>query len=73
MPDIICGGEADAEKVGRLYNVLRNPEDIETLENVPKVTFSDIIQPKVREEIQTARDNRIMVIRGGERTRERVE
>jgi pilus assembly protein CpaB len=62
-----------AEKVGNLYNVLRNPEDIETLENVPKVTSSDILQPKVREEIQTARDNRILVIRGGERTREKVE
>jgi pilus assembly protein CpaB len=62
-----------AQRVGRLYNVLRNPEDIETFENLPKITFSDILQPKVREEIQTARDSRVLVIRGGEKTRERVE
>lgn len=62
-----------AQKVGNLYNVLRNPEDIETLDLVPKVTFSDILQPKVREEIQTARDHRILVIRGGEKKHERVE
>ncbi|MEW6441501.1 MAG: Flp pilus assembly protein CpaB [bacterium] len=62
-----------AQQVGVLYNVLRNPEDIESLENLPKVTFSDILQPKVREQIQTARDSRILVIRGGAQKRERVE
>ena len=62
-----------AGRVGKLYNVLRNPEDIETFENLPKITFADILQPKVREEIQTARDSRILVIRGVDKKRERVE
>jgi len=62
-----------AQKVGKLYNVLRNPEDIETFENLPKITFADILQPKVREDIQTARDSRILVIRGVDKKRERVE
>ncbi len=61
-----------AQKVGTLYNVLRNPEDIETLATVPKITASDIIQPKVREQIQTARDNRVLVIRGGKKQQEVV-
>ena len=62
-----------AQRVGKLYNVLRNPEDIETFENLPKITFADILQPRVREEIQTARDSRILVIRGVDKKRERVE
>jgi Flp pilus assembly protein CpaB len=62
-----------AQRVGKLYNVLRNPEDIETFENLPKITFADILQPKVREEIQTARDSRVLVIRGVDKRRERVE
>lgn len=62
-----------AQTVGTLYNVLRNPEDIETVESMPRVVFSDILQPRVREEIQTARDNRVLVIRGGEKRSERVE
>ena len=62
-----------AQRVGKLYNVLRNPEDIETFENLPKITFADILQPKVREEIQTARDSRVLVIRGVEKKHERVE
>ncbi len=62
-----------AQQVGTLYNILRNPEDIETLDAIPKITFDDILRPKIREEIQTARDNRILVIRGAEQKRERVE
>lgn len=62
-----------AQRVGKLYNVLRNPEDIETFENLPKITFADILQPRVREEIQTARDSRILVIRGVDKRHERVE
>ena len=62
-----------AQRVGKLYNVLRNPEDIETFENLPKITFADILQPRVREEIQTARDSRVLVIRGVEKKHERVE
>ena len=62
-----------AQRVGKLYNVLRNPEDIETFENLPKITFADILQPRIREEIQTARDNRVLVIRGVEKKHETVE
>ena len=62
-----------AQDMGTIYNILRNPEDIETLDAIPKITFDDILQPKIREEIQTARDNRILVIRGGEQQHERVE
>jgi pilus assembly protein CpaB len=62
-----------AQTVGKLYNVLRNPEDIETFENLPKITFADILQPRVREEIQTARDSRVLVIRGVDKKHERVE
>ena len=62
-----------ANRAGKLQNVLRNPGDIETFDNLPRITFADILQPRIREEIQTARDNRILVIRGGEEKRERVE
>jgi len=62
-----------AEKEGQLRNILRNPGDIETFDNLPRITFSDILQPRVREEIQTARDNRILVIRGGVEARETVK
>jgi len=62
-----------ANKEGQLHNILRNPGDIETFENLPRITFSDILQPRVREEIQSARDNRILVIRGGVEARETVE
>jgi pilus assembly protein CpaB len=62
-----------AQQYGKLYNVLRNPEDIETIENMPKITISDILQTEIREQIQTARDNRVLVIRGGQKEHERVE
>ncbi len=62
-----------AQQVGTLYNILRNPEDIETLDTIPKISFDDILRPKIREEIQTARDNRILVIRGADQKHERVE
>lgn len=62
-----------AQQIGRLQSILRNPKDIETFEALPRITFGDILQPRIREEIQTARDNRILVIRGGEEARERVD
>jgi len=62
-----------AQQVGRLQSILRNPKDIETFETLPRVTFTDILQPRVRQEIQTARDNRVLVIRGGEESRESVD
>ena len=62
-----------AQKLGALHNVLRNPGDIETFENMPKITAADILQPRVRERLQVARDDRIVVIRAGEEKRERVE
>ncbi len=62
-----------ADKVGDLQNILRNPSDIETFENLPRITFTDILQPRVREEIQSARDNRILIIRGGVEERETID
>jgi len=62
-----------AHKEGELYNILRNPGDIETVDNLPRITFTDVLQPRVREEIQSARDNRVLVIRRGVEARERVE
>ncbi len=62
-----------AQRSGDLQNILRNPGDIETFDNLPRITFADILQPRIREEIQTARDNRVLVIRAGEEKRERVE
>ena len=62
-----------AQQAGELYTVLRNPSDLETLDSLPRITYTDLIQPKIREEIQTARDNRILVIRGGKESRETVE
>ena len=62
-----------AQQAGQLCNILRNPGDIETFDALPRITFGDIIQTKIREEIQTARDNRVLVIRGGKESRERVE
>jgi len=63
-----------ANKEGQLHNILRNPGDIETFDNLPRITFTDILQPRVREEIQSARDSRaVLVIRGGVEARETVE
>jgi len=62
-----------AQQVGKLQSVLRNPKDIETFETLPRITFTDILQPRVRQEIQTARDNRVLVIRGGAESRESVQ
>jgi hypothetical protein len=44
--------------------VLRNPEDIETFKEIPKVTFKDIMKSEYRKQIQVKRD-RIEVIKKG--------
>jgi Flp pilus assembly protein CpaB len=53
-----------AQKRGELSAVLRNPEDIETFKEIPKVTFKDIMQSEYRKQIQVKRD-RIEVIKKG--------
>lgn len=41
-----------AEEQGRLTLVLRNPNDIEVVENAPDTTTADIIEPERRERVQ---------------------
>lgn len=41
-----------AEQQGRLTLVLRNPNDIEVVENAPDTTTADIIEPERRERVQ---------------------
>jgi pilus assembly protein CpaB len=53
-----------AQKRGDLMVVLRNPEDIETFKEIPKVTFKDIMKSEYRKQIQVKRD-RIEVIKKG--------
>lgn len=53
-----------AQKRGDLAVVLRNPEDIETFKEIPKVTFKDIMKSDYRKQIQVKRD-RIEVIKKG--------
>ena len=51
-----------AQERGSLVAVLRNPEDIQTHKNIPKVTYADIMEPGYRQKIQQKRD-RIEVIK----------
>lgn len=51
-----------AQEQGSLVAVLRNPEDIQTHKNIPKVTYADIMEPGYRQKIQQKRD-RIEVIK----------
>jgi pilus assembly protein CpaB len=53
-----------AQQKGQLVSVLRNPEDIETREDIPKITFSDILKDEFRKSIQEKR-NRIEIIKKG--------
>lgn len=53
-----------AESKGKLMALLRNPEDIETHKDIPKVTFQNIMKSEYRKEIQVKRD-RIEVIKKG--------
>lgn len=53
-----------AQQKGQLVSVLRNPEDIETREDIPKITFSDILKDEFRKNIQEKRD-RIEIIKKG--------
>ena len=47
---------AFAQHNGKLTLAIRNPEDVETFENVPEKTFSDIFETKKRKIIQKKRD-----------------
>lgn len=53
-----------AEKKSKLVTVLRNQEDIETREDIPKVTYSDILKDEYRKHLQERR-NQIEVIKKG--------
>jgi pilus assembly protein CpaB len=53
-----------AQKRGKLITILRNEEDIETKEDIPKVTFSDILKDEYLKHIQEKR-NSIEVIKKG--------
>ena len=53
-----------AQERGRLVLILRNPEDIETQKEIPKVTFSDIMKSEFLIDLQKNRD-RIEIIKQG--------
>jgi len=53
-----------AREKGKLASVLRNPEDIETHKEIPKMDFTDIMKAEFRRNIQEKRD-RIQVIKRG--------
>lgn len=54
-----------AQRQGQLIATLRNPEDLETFEDIPKVTFSNIMKTDFRDKIQKKR-NAIEVIKKGQ-------
>ncbi len=54
-----------ARQKGKLAAVLRNPEDIETHKEIPKMDFSDIMKAEFRRNIQEKRDQ-IQVIKRGQ-------
>lgn len=53
-----------AQTKGRIVALLRNPEDIDTSKDIPRVTFSDVMKKEYRKQIQQRRD-RIEVIKKG--------
>lgn len=53
-----------AQKKGKLVTILRNAEDIETRNDIPKVTFSDILKDDYRKHLQERRNN-IEIIKKG--------
>lgn len=53
-----------AQRQGPLIAALRNPEDLETFENIPKIKFSNIMKTEYRAKIQKKR-NAIEVIKKG--------
>jgi pilus assembly protein CpaB len=53
-----------AQQKGQLVTVLRNPEDINTREDIPKITFSDILKDEFRKNLQEKRDQ-IEIIKKG--------
>lgn len=59
-----------AQRKGQLIATLRNPEDLETFEKIPKVTFSNIMKTEFRRKIQKKRDA-IEVIKKGKVLKEK--
>jgi pilus assembly protein CpaB len=59
-----------AQKKGRLTTILRNPEDIDTRKDIPKVTFADILASEYRMNLQEKR-NSIEVIKKGKTDKDR--
>lgn len=53
-----------AQQKGQLVSVLRNPEDIDTREDIAKVSFADILKDEFRKNIQEKRDQ-IEIIKKG--------
>ncbi len=53
-----------AQQKGQLMTVLRNPEDIDTREDIPKMTFADILKDEYRKNLQERRDQ-IEIIKKG--------
>ena len=55
-----------AQSKGKLTALLRNAEDIDTLENTPKTTLETVFKDEFRELLQKKRNRRIEIIRGGQ-------
>ncbi len=53
---------------GKLSLALRNPSDLEILkdEDLPKITFTNIIKPEIRRRAHREMEERITIIRGGD-------
>jgi pilus assembly protein CpaB len=59
-----------AQKRTSLQTILRNPEDIDTREDIPKVGFSDILKDEYRRGLQERR-NKIEIIKQGKTAKEK--
>lgn len=53
-----------ARSKGSLSMALRNPEDLLTAEELPKITFTDIVKPEFIQKTQKKRNDRIEIYRG---------
>ena len=56
-----------AQETGRLTTILRNPKDVKTRTDIPKIRFEDVAQIERRVQVQNQRNERIgiEIIRGG--------
>ena len=53
-----------AQKRGQISTILRNPEDIDTRQDIPRVNFSDLLKDDYRNSLQQKR-NKIQIIKQG--------